>query len=192
MARISYVDPASISDPELAADMEYSRLYGTPRPETQAIRFHVPAVAKAFMRPWKSIFREGRVEHSLKELCRVYVSKTVECRYCGSQRSLKGREQGLTESDYDELLDFERSDRFTERQKAALLYTSMLVWNPEGADDAVWSRLRDHFTDEEIVELGQFVQLTYGQQCVIRTWGVGHAELLADVRGGLAPEVVEA
>jgi hypothetical protein len=81
VARISYVDPASIADPELAADMEHSRLYGTPRPETQAIRFHVPAVAKAFMRTWKTIFRAGQVEHSLKELCRVYVSKTIDCHY---------------------------------------------------------------------------------------------------------------
>ena len=81
MARISYVDPASITDPELAADMEYSRLHGAPRPETQAVRFHVPAVAKAFMRTWKSIFREGIVDHPLKELCRVYVSKTIDCDY---------------------------------------------------------------------------------------------------------------
>ena len=81
MARISYVDVDTITDAELLADMEHSRLYGTPRPETQAIRFHVPAVAKAFMRPWKTIFREGRVEHSLKELCRVYVSKTIDCDY---------------------------------------------------------------------------------------------------------------
>jgi hypothetical protein len=81
VARISYVDVASIDDPELLADMEHSRLYGTPRPETQAIRFHVPAVAKAFMRPWKTIFREGLVEHSLKELCRVYVSQTIACEY---------------------------------------------------------------------------------------------------------------
>jgi hypothetical protein len=81
VARISYVDLRSIDDPELLADMEHSRLYGTPRPETQAIRFHVPAVAKAFMRPWKTIFREGRVEHALKELCRVYVSKTIDCDY---------------------------------------------------------------------------------------------------------------
>jgi alkylhydroperoxidase family enzyme len=28
----------------------------------------------------------------------------------------------------------------------------MLVWNPEGADDAVWAKLRDHFTDEQIIE----------------------------------------
>jgi hypothetical protein len=55
----------------------------------------------------------------------------------------------------------------------------MLVWNPEGADDGVWARLREHF--------GQFVQLTFGQQRVIKTWGVGHGELLADTSGGLAP-----
>ena len=81
MARIRYVDLDSVTDPELLADMEHSRLYGTPRPETQAIRFNVPDVAKAFMRPWKTIFREGLVEHPLKELCRVYVSKTIDCHY---------------------------------------------------------------------------------------------------------------
>ena len=81
MARISYVDVDALADPELVGYMEHSRRFGTPRPETQAIRFHVPAVAKAFMRPWKTIFREGLVEHPLKELCRVYVSQTIECHY---------------------------------------------------------------------------------------------------------------
>ena len=81
MARISYVDPASLSDPELIEYLEHARRYGTPRPETQAIRSRVPAVAKAFSRPWESIFRRGSVEHSLKELCRVYVSKTIDCHY---------------------------------------------------------------------------------------------------------------
>ncbi len=98
----------------------------------------------------------------------------------------------MTEADYDELLDFERSDRFTERQKAALLYTSMLVWNPEGADERVWAGLRRHFTDEQIVELGSFVSLTFGQQRVIKTWGVGHGEFLADTAAGLAPSEVKA
>ncbi len=84
-------------------------------------------------------------------------------------------------------MNFERSDRFSGRQKAALLYTSMLVWNPEGADDAVWTKLREHFTDEQIVELGSFVCLTYGQQRVIKTWDVGHGKFLADTAGGLAP-----
>lgn len=81
MARIRYVDPQSLTDPELVEYLENARRYGTPRPETQAIRSNVPAVAKAFSRPWESIFRNGQVEHPLKELCRVYVSKTIACDY---------------------------------------------------------------------------------------------------------------
>jgi len=81
VARISYVDEARLADPELRLYMEQARRFGTPRPETQAIRSHVPAVAKAFSRAWERIFRQGILEHSLKELCRVYVSKTIDCNY---------------------------------------------------------------------------------------------------------------
>jgi alkylhydroperoxidase family enzyme len=68
----------------------------------------------------------------------------------------------------------------------------MLVWDPEGVDDARWARLREHFSEEEIVELGSFVCLTYGQQRVIKTWDVGHGEFLADTTVGLAPGEVKA
>ena len=81
MARISYVQIEQLDDPELRGYMEEARRFGTPRPETQAIRSHVPAVAKAFSRAWGLIFRQGNLEHSLKELCRVYVSKTIDCNY---------------------------------------------------------------------------------------------------------------
>lgn len=67
----------------------------------------------------------------------------------------------------------------------------MLVWDPEGVDDALWERLGDHFSVAEIVELGSFVALTYGQQRVIKTWGVGHGELARDGGAGLAAEAAE-
>ena len=54
----------------------------------------------------------------------------------------------------------------------------MLVWNPEGVDGELWARLRRHFSEEQIVELGSFVCLTYGQQRVIKTWGVRHGEFV--------------
>ena len=81
MARISYVDVDNLNDAELREYMEQARRFGTPRPETQAIRSHVPAVARAFSRAWDRIFRKGVLEHSLKELCRIYVSQTIECNY---------------------------------------------------------------------------------------------------------------
>ena len=76
-------------------------------------------------------------------------------------------------------------------EKAALRYTSMLVWNPEGADEAIWAGLREHFSEEQIVELGYFVALTYGQQRWIKTLAIGHGEVLNLSRAGLAAEEAE-
>jgi len=56
-------------------------------------------------------------------------------------------------------------------------------------DEALLARLREHFSDEEIVELGGFVALTFGQQRVIKTWAVGHNELPAEAGAGLAEGV---
>ena len=74
-------------------------------------------------------------------------------------------------------MDFERSDRFNDRQKTALLYTSHLVWNPSAVDGALMLRLRSQFSEEQIVELGYFVALTFGQQRWIKTLGIGHGEV---------------
>lgn len=51
------------------------------------------------------------------------------------------------------------------------------MWNPAGVDEAVWERMREHFTEEQIVELGYFVSLTFGQQRWIKTLGIGHNEV---------------
>jgi hypothetical protein len=81
MPRISYVDPTTIDDPELAGHLEHARLHGTPRPESQAIRAHVPAVLRSFSETWDAVFRNGVCDHTVKELCRVYVSRSIDCGY---------------------------------------------------------------------------------------------------------------
>jgi alkylhydroperoxidase family enzyme len=106
------------------------------------------------------------------------------------QRSVQAGRQGLTEETYDELLNFTDSGAFTEREKAALTYTSAIVWSAEIADDALWERLRRHFTVPELVELGFFVALTLGQQRWIKTLGIGHGEVLADTAAGLSDAAV--
>jgi alkylhydroperoxidase family enzyme len=103
------------------------------------------------------------------------------------QRSVRAGRQGLAEETYEELLDFQTSDKFTEREKVALTYTSAIIWNAELADDHLWAQLHQHFTVPELVELGFFVALTLGQQRWIKTLGIGHSEVLADTTVGLAP-----
>jgi hypothetical protein len=63
-------------------------------------------------------------------------------------------------------------------------------------DEALMQRMRSQFTDEQIVELGYFVSLTFGQQRWIKTLGIGHGEVtVATVNdpdaatAGLAPDM---
>lgn len=79
--RISYYPIGALQDPELLGYLEQAAREGAPRPESQAIRAHVPAVLRSFSQNWQRTFRTGVVEHALKELCRVYVSKTIDCHY---------------------------------------------------------------------------------------------------------------
>jgi len=102
------------------------------------------------------------------------------------QRSVQAGRQGLSEDKYDELLNFEDSAKFTEREKVALTYTSAIAWNAEIADDALWQKLHQHFTVPELVELGFFIALTLGQQRWIKTLGIGHGAVLGDTTAGLA------
>ena len=81
MPRIPYVDPDKVTDPEIKVYLERARREGTPRPESQAVRANVPEVIRAFSQAWELTFSTGVVDHALKELCRVYVSKSIDCQY---------------------------------------------------------------------------------------------------------------
>ena len=102
------------------------------------------------------------------------------------QRSVQAGRQGLQEEDYSDLLRFETSERYSEREKVALRYTSAIIWNSELADDELWSDLHAHFTEPELVELGFFIALTSGQQRWIKTLGIGHHQVLGDTDVGLS------
>ena len=81
MPHLPYVDPEKVADPEIRGYLERARKEGTPRPESQAIRANNPNVIRAFSQAWDLTFRNGVVDHKLKEMCRVYVSKSIDCEY---------------------------------------------------------------------------------------------------------------
>src|SRR5215472_7455870 len=183
--RISYV-PVDSMDERMRAEMERCGREGTPRPESSAVRAHVPACFWSFANSWQEIFRSGVCDHKIKELCRVYISRSVNCEYCGNQRSVQAATSGLVEGKYDDLLNFESSGKFTEREKAALGYAEAIAWRlPD--DDERWERLHREFTEPELVELGCFIALTLGQQSWLRLLNITHHEVLPGTSASLAP-----
>ena len=183
---ISYIDPTTMKDAAMLAEFDRCAREGTPRPESQAIRAHVPATFWSFANTWQTVFRNGVADHSIKELCRVYVSRSVLCEFCGNQRSIKAAKAGTIEDDYMDLINFESSTRYSEKQKAALAYAEMITWDLPPTDE-IWARLHKHFSEPELVEIGYFIAITMGQQRWLRTLNIEHHQILAGQDGSMAP-----
>ncbi|HWB89244.1 MAG TPA: carboxymuconolactone decarboxylase family protein, partial [Acidimicrobiia bacterium] len=147
---------------------------------------HVPAAFWAFANSWRDIFKNGVCEHAVKELCRLYVSRSVQCDYCGNQRSMKAAASGVMEQEVKDLLNFEKSSRYTEKQKAALAYAEAITWHLD-TDDDFWERMYRHFDEAELVELGCFVGLTMGQQSWLRLLNIDHHQVMPGTKAAMAP-----
>jgi alkylhydroperoxidase family enzyme len=183
--RIGYF-PLERMDAAMQKEMERCKREGTPRPESSAVRAHVPAAFWAFANSWRDLFHRGVCDHAIKELCRLYVSRSVQCDYCGNQRSIKAAGAGVVEDHVLDLLNFEKSTRYTEREKAALGYAEAITWHLD-TDDAFWERLHRHFSEPELVELGCFIALTMGQQSWLRLLNIEHHQVLAGTSASMAP-----
>ena len=183
--RISYVGLESM-DADMRKEMERCQREGTPRPESSAVRAHVPAAFWAFANSWRDLFHHGVCDHAIKELCRLYVSRSVQCDYCGNQRSIKAAGSGVVEEHVKDLLNFEKSTRYSEREKAALAYAEAITWHLD-TGDAFWERLQRHFSGPELVELGCFTALTMGQQSWLRLLNIEHHQVLAGTHASMAP-----
>lgn len=80
-------------------------------------------------------------------------------------------------------MTYEKSDRFTAREKLALRYADAIMYDPGQADDALWAALRGEFTEPQLVELGYWVGFTFGGQRWLKTLGTRQGEYEAFLAG---------
>lgn len=104
---------------------------------------------------WEKLYRNGVVEHCLKELCRVYVSRFVEFEYCANQHRETSRHVGGDEATSEDVVNVESSDLFDEQRKAALSYVEATKWRLN-TDDAFRPHLHRQVKAEELVDFCQF------------------------------------
>jgi hypothetical protein len=120
-----------------------------PGAPADALRARLPELYDAYAETRATVLEGGIVDRELKQLCARYLAED------------------------EELMDFERSDRFDERQRAALRWSHAIAWSTSDADDELWAQLHAHFEEPELVELGYFIAFTLGQQHWLGTLGLG-------------------
>ena len=62
-------------------------------------------------------------------------------------------EHGLSEQDYAAVADWRATDRFSDREKAAIEYAELFVSDHLAMDDSFWRRFREHWSDSEVIDL---------------------------------------
>lgn len=84
-------------------------------------------------------------------------------------------------------MNYEKSERFTDREKTALRYADAIMYDPLQADDGLWRQLHAEFTEPELVELGYWIGFTFGGQRWLKTLATKQGEFEAYLAARKSP-----
>jgi uncharacterized peroxidase-related enzyme len=152
MARVRSIASAELP-PDLAATYDrFAAEYG-PFANQVAVIAHVPAALRHLM-PMLMELREAKtLPKRYLELAIVAVSKLNECDYCVAHHTPFLVPEGFTPAGVARVLDYADHPEFTEVDKTVVEYTIAAWTNPHRLRDAMFTRLRQHFSEAQIVEL---------------------------------------
>jgi AhpD family alkylhydroperoxidase len=160
MTRISKLDPKDW-DPEIRA---------MARPETATpleqglmrMFAHRPALAKGMMQFAGALKANRTLGERLVELVRLRVAFHNQCRSCMAIRYRDAVADGVTEDLVCSLEKPYDAPDLTDAEKAALAYADAFATDHLAVNDATFDRLRKHFSEPQIVELGMTIAFFVG------------------------------
>jgi AhpD family alkylhydroperoxidase len=103
--------------------------------------------------------RLNGVPDRLKKLAELKAATMSTCEYCIDIGSQIARRSGIGDAELLELAHHRDSDRFDELDKLVLDYAAAMSWTPVEVTDELFTRLREHFDEGQIVELTNLIAL---------------------------------
>jgi hypothetical protein len=77
----------------------------------------------------------------------------------------------LTEETIQKMKDYEKSD-LPEREKIALRFADIILTDPQKLDEAFFKRMKEYFTEEQVIDMGMGVGFLHGTQRFIESMGI--------------------
>lgn len=106
------------------------------------------------MGKFQQAVRKGKtVDERLKYLVELKGAQMIGCEFCVDLGSQICRNSGFSDEELLAVPRYRDSDLFTEREKVALDYTVAVMRTPVEVTDELFARMKEHFTDEQLVEL---------------------------------------
>ena len=112
---------------------------------------------------YSRVFFGGRVDQRYKQLARLKLSLLHGCRTCNRQNVPGALEAGVSQAQIDAMRDYENGP-FTAAEKAVIAYADeVALTNMDGRmTPELYARLRGHFSEADILELGVAMAVVSG------------------------------
>jgi AhpD family alkylhydroperoxidase len=132
----------------------------------------LPAVAEALGGLTAALRASGTLPPRLLELVRLRIAFFNQCRSCIAVRYQSAIDDGLDE---DAVCSLERpaeAENLSDAERSALRFAELFATNHLSIDDAVYDSLREHFSEDQLVELGLHCAVALGIGRLSATWDV--------------------
>ncbi|MEL7199951.1 MAG: carboxymuconolactone decarboxylase family protein [Pseudomonadota bacterium] len=152
MSRIAKLEPHEW-DPRITAALQPDNLTDLEQGLTRFFA-HCPELALGLMQFGGALKTKRTLPDRLVELVRLRVAFFNQCRSCMAIRYSDGVADGVDEGAVCSLERPQEAENLSDAEKAAIHFGELMARDHLAIDDAVYDRLREHFSEAEIVELG--------------------------------------
>ena len=151
MSRVTIKSKADL--PEALRPL-WEKMQGYGAFENQAgVMAHRPPIFKNTWAMLTELAEEGVLPKRFLELCLVTVSLINRCTYCVSHHAPKLAVAGISEAGAERLLDYATHPELDEVDKLVVEYAIAVTSNWNRTGDEIFQRLRQHFSEAQIVEM---------------------------------------
>jgi len=132
----------------------------------------LPAVAEALGGLTAALRSNGTLSARLLELVRLRIAFFNQCRSCMAVRYQSAIDDGLDEDAVCSLEKPAEAENLSAAERSALHFADLFATDHLAIDDAVYDELRQHFSEDELVELGVNCAIALGIGRLSATWDV--------------------
>jgi alkylhydroperoxidase family enzyme len=120
---------------------------------------HQPKMMSGMGKFQQAVRKGTAVEERVKYLVELKGAQMIGCEFCLDLGSQICRNSGFSDEELLALVQYRRSDLFSEREKVALDYTVAVMRTPVEVTDELFAAMKEHFGDAQIVELTALLAL---------------------------------
>jgi uncharacterized peroxidase-related enzyme len=130
-------------------------------PNSVLIMQHRPKIVKALAQMASAVWDKETSEVNLgfKRLVAYMASRTHGCNYSMAHAAEASHRVGMDDAKLEAVVDYKTSPLFTEAERVALDFAVAAASQPNQADQALFERMKKHWSDAQIVEIAGAVAL---------------------------------